>query len=531
MGSTNEWEGGILKFSSVYRQPKSKMSGHVFSVLGDSNVQRHMNPMNCRDRPMMSSCQVLPCGKVALLAEALRAVKAESTVVLVACLTNFLTSSADAGSSIIFRIEPVLRESLATLNEAALVRPDLTFVVSPPMYRLTPLWYRDHMPVVLTTFADVFKARLSNVHLAKSFPTPDFDGDGVHLTPYSGLAYVLHLFDVANELLSSLSLTPEESRFVQTESTRGLEDRMMAIEQDHRRLNSSVELKSAIDAELFDFQQNIRFEDCFTISGLARLPSGLAPKEWQKRARIDVQAVLTILMGREYPIVVVLNSTSKRKDAPATYHVQLTSVADSKEIRKKFGLFWLGGLDKRPEALTHISLQIRVTPATSVRIGILKVFGRRYTSSNPGSSFQVINYDPRPILKIYPAKDQRAQTYNFIEAIQSLPTNFTQDELDFIIRKVSPKLYGQLRPLFIVISDDMIRRSGFGTKDKDKAPKGSKDKSSKDKSKSSGGAKGPPKPGSSSGSSSGSPILSDPRTAHKRGATSPAEGGPAKSSK
>ena len=111
-------------------------------------------------------------------------------------------------------------------------------------------------------------------------------------------------------------------------------------------------------------------------------------------------------MGREYPIVVVLNSTSKRKDAPATYHVQLTSVADSKEIRKKFGLFWLGGLDKRPEALTHISLQIRVTPATSVRIGILKVFGRRYTSSNPGSSFQVINYDPRPILKIYPAKDQ-----------------------------------------------------------------------------------------------------------------------------
>lgn len=51
---------------------------------------------------------------------------------------------------------------------------------------------------------------------------------------------------------------------------------MIAIEQDHRRLNTSVESKSAEDAELFDYQLNIRYENCFTITGLTRHPEGLA---------------------------------------------------------------------------------------------------------------------------------------------------------------------------------------------------------------------------------------------------------------
>ena len=535
---------------------------HVFSLIGDSNVKRHMNPMNCRDRPMMSSCQVLPCGRLSALAETLKSIRQETSVAIIACLTNFLTASEEAGSSVCFRIDPVLREALSVINEAAVSLPDLCFVVSPPMYRTTPIWYRDSLPEVLTKFSEVFKGRSVNVHLMSSFATPVLEPDGVHLTAYSGLEFVLHLFDNASALVKSLTSSLDEVSIATIESTRVLEDRMMAIEQDHRRLNVSVESKTAEDAELFDFQQNIRFENCFTISGLQRHPEGLSPKEWQDRVKRDVQGALTALMGREYPIVVVLNSTSKRKDAPATYHVQLQSVEASAEIRTKFGTFFLGSVDKRPEAVKGFSIQNRVTPATSVRIAILKVFGQRYTASNPGSKFKVIGYETRPLLKITPAQDatdRRVQSYNFCEAIKVLPSNFTPEEIDQIMKKVSPKLHGKLRPLFSVISDDMVKR-GSKKSSKESGNSGRSSGSGVNSSSSSGG-RGGGSGGSSSGrgrgqstgrggGASGSNVASDgagvnapkssspsgasptdPRVNNKRGATSPASGGPQKQPK
>ena len=82
------------------------------------------------------------------------------------------------------------------------------------------------------------------------------------------------------------------------ESTRVLEDHVVALEHDHRQLNRVVELKSAVDAELADFHKNEKFEDS---SGITRIP--------QEAVR-NVQAVLLILMGGEFNIVVVQNTTS-----------------------------------------------------------------------------------------------------------------------------------------------------------------------------------------------------------------------------
>ena len=102
-----------------------------YSILGDSNVKRHLNPMNCRDRPLMSGCQQVPCGKLALLGEALKTIRPESDVCLLSCVTNFITGSEDAGSSVSFRIDPVLREFVETLNAVSASQPDLVPGCSP----------------------------------------------------------------------------------------------------------------------------------------------------------------------------------------------------------------------------------------------------------------------------------------------------------------------------------------------------------------------------------------------------------------
>ena len=430
-----------------------------FSILADSNVKRHMNPTNCRDRPLMSGCQLIPCGKLAALAESLRSVRAETNVCIVSCLSNFLTDSDDAGSSATFRVEPVFLAVIEKLNSAAAEFPDRKFLISPPMYRLVPLWYRDSLPEILTKFSEVMKNRADNVHLLSSFPTPSYEGDGVHLTAYSGLEFVLHLFDSSRVLLDSLDAPVDQVCVQNTEASRLLEDRMVAIEQDHRRLNLAFEFKTAEDSEQLDYHANVGFQSWFVIAGLDVLPD-LSPKEWQERAKADVKGWLSVLMGREYDIVYVVNNTSRKKDAKATYAVQLKSVPESKEIRDKFGSFFLGKGDTRPEVLKKISIRNRVTVATSARVLILKLFAKRYHDSNPGSKVQVTNYEPLPLLKLTPppdASDRRVQTFNFVQAVKSLPANFTKAELDDLLPRLSPKLHGRLRSLFVVISDDMLR--------------------------------------------------------------------------
>ena len=244
------------------------------------------------------------------------------------------------------------------------------YLVAPPMYRARPLWYREGLPEILMLFSQVIGAdRPANLHLLSSFATPDFDQDGLLLTPYSGLEFVLSLFDGAQSLIDGLTATVEEVVVKNCESNRLLEDRMVALEQDHRRLNRVVDDKIAIDAEMSDFLKNERFEDCFVVEGTPRIPDDVVGKPWQDRAVRDVQAVIKLLMGRELSILFVQNATTRQPDALVTYNVKMHNVADSKAIRVKFGSFFVGGRgDQRPEAMKPYSIKNRVTPETKISV-------------------------------------------------------------------------------------------------------------------------------------------------------------------
>ena len=447
----------------------------VYTLLGDSNIQRSMNSTNCRDRPLMSEAQVIPCGRLELLAEALRQVRASSNVIVLSCVTNFITGSPDDVSSISIRVEPILKEFQNIVESFASAEANLErlFLIAPPMYRSFPIWYRDGVSEVLQKFSTMMCSKASgpsNVHLLPSFSTPTFETDGIHLTPYSGLEFILHLFDSSTSLIKTLASRPEEVVIKNIESSRVLEDRMMAIEQDHRRLNRVVEDKYAEDAELADFQENVRYEDHFIVLGLAHIPK-CDPKVWQDKAKRLVGEFLLELLGREVKIIFVMNITGKGKDSPARYQVQVESVPISREIRDKFGTFFPGGKDSRPDPFKKVSVRNRLTHESRVRINIMRVLGQHWHASNPGSKFKCIGYESRPTLKLYPgekAKDRRVLTMNFIEAVRSLPVSFSASELDEILSEVKPKWHGKLRSLFVVLTDDMIKRKARGKTSKSK---------------------------------------------------------------
>jgi len=314
------------------------------------------------------------------------------------------------------------------------------------------------MPEILTMFSSSFvKSVLGvpNLFALPSFPTPAFEDDGVHLTPYSGLEFVLYLFDTSKTLLDSIG-SGSESRPVENESVRSLEDRVMAVEQNQRSLASDFELKVAVDSELACFRANERSEDSFLISGLSRIPASFSGRDWQERAKSDVKKVLTELVNVPVNIVVVRN-VSSRTGSTSSYSVQLDSVPDSRLIRAKFGSFFARGVDNRPPGLRDISISNVVTRETRIRISLLKLFAKKYKDSNSGSKTLVVGYEPRPLLKLTPPPDtdQRVRTLTFIDAVRTLPKSFSPDDLAPIVRAAKTSFPGRLKSLFVVISDDM----------------------------------------------------------------------------
>ena len=434
----------------------------IFTVLGDSNVRNHVTKTSRRANPSLSAAQIVPCGHLAIFADSIIKTRNESTVCIVSCITNFLTSVKGTNTPA-HRVDPVLQEVQAVLQEVCAGNPDRTYMISPPMYRAAPTWYREGLSEILIQFAQVMHhEKPPNLHLLPSFASPELGPDGVHLTPFSGLEFVLHLFDSANDVLDSLEMSPEDKSLRTAASNRVLEDRVVVLEQDHRRLNKVVEHKIAIDSELADWRENERNEDCFIIHGLPKISGDLTGKDWQDQALRDVQGVMVTLMGKQMPIVFVQNVTNRnRVDAEIKYSVKMEDVATSKLIHKKFGMFFKGSVDRRPTALKKFDIKSRVTHETSIRVSLLKLMAQRYRDSNPGGKAQVIHYDPRPLIKITPpssSSDRRTRSYNFVEAAKTFPSNFTASELDPILKRINPKLSGKLRSIFIVLSDDVYQK-------------------------------------------------------------------------
>ena len=362
----------------------------VFTLLGDSNVRRYINKTSVRASQDIKSAQILSCGRLEIFKESLEKTRDDTDICIISCITNFLTD-AEGPEVVSQRIDPVLQDIREVLDEVCAARSGVQFLLSPPMYRASPVWYREGLPEVLTSFSQVINLdKPANLHILNSFATPSYDAGGIHLTPYSGLEFLIHLFDSARETLENQERHPDAKAARTSEGTRVLEDRVMALEQDHRRLNRVVEGKIAIDAEEADFRENVSFLDSFVISGLPRLSPDLVGKPWQDAAVRDVQGFIKLLMGKSMGIIFVKNSTARHKDAEVKYTVKMKSIPESQAIRDKFGTFFYGSVDQRPPNMKPYSVRNRITPGTQVRIAVLQVLARRYKASNPGSKAQVL---------------------------------------------------------------------------------------------------------------------------------------------
>ena len=93
-------------------------------------------------------------------------------------------------------------------------------------------------------------------------------------------------------------------------------------------------------------------------------------------------------------------------------------------------------------------------------------------------------------MKITPApsaSDRRTRVYTYVEAVKKFPTNFTPEEITPVLRRINPELTGQIRSLFIVLSDDEFRK----VNSKRKADQAASELAREGGSRESGGNEGP----------------------------------------
>ena len=434
-----------------------------FSLIGDSNIRRHLSSNNTSGRPLMVEAQFIPCGRLSTLAASLSSVRPESDACVVACITNFITGAVTSSStSASLCVEHILSGFLGRVFEFATSRNTVQVFICPPMYRTNPLWYRDGLSDIMIKFSSMFAKpdRPANIRMMPGFQTPQLEADGVHLNPYSGSQYILYLFNTPQDIINDSDRTVDVRLTRAIEHSGSVESRLVLLEQDHARLNQKFEHHCAVNAELLDYDENVRNEVFLMVQGLPPIGK-VDPKEWQVKARTAVDKVFSD-MGFDNSIrsKYVQNSTGKGKDARTLYKVRVSSAEVSRTIRDKFGSYFAGGVDARPPSLAGLSVRNCVTPATLGRIAIMQLLGKRYKESNPGSKFQMVAFESRPLLKLTPppdVSDRRVQTYNFIEAVTKLPTTFSQAEVDGLVKRISPRLHKDLRSLFIVLSEDMLK--------------------------------------------------------------------------
>ena len=335
-------------------------------------------------------------------------------------------------------------------------------VVAPPLYRDRPNWYQAGLAQVASRFSMALStSRPENMYLLPSFISQDLSPDGIHLTPVSGLHYMLHLFDQTEQLLSLEQQGATQWMGHVQESVRHHDDRLSYLESRHVKLQARVDIRHASSSEFDDWSTNRSEENWFTVRGLPRL-GDMSSRDWQAAAQRQVKDLIrTVLrlnnVKLEYSILYVGNPVRQRTAGKTVYNVRLSSVASSQRIRDLFsGFFRKDRPVQLPRELRGVSLKNKVTLGTRIRVRILQELAKNYQASNPGTSANVRGYDPRPLLVTTPARGSadRMRTYTFVEAVTRLKVVWSDDNLAQIFQIVGDHFPGELRALFIVLNDD-----------------------------------------------------------------------------
>ena len=96
----------------------------LVSIIGDANVKRNMTGLNVASREAMQTAQVIDYQAPASFERAFREIRPESTVCIIAALTDLIISGGEGGT-IYASIDPILNSFKSLVLDLCSQRTDL----------------------------------------------------------------------------------------------------------------------------------------------------------------------------------------------------------------------------------------------------------------------------------------------------------------------------------------------------------------------------------------------------------------------
>ena len=96
----------------------------LISIIGDGNIKRNMTGLNIASRESMKNAQVIDYKAPASFYSAFREIRADSTVCIIAALTDLLLAGGDGGT-IHSSIDPILTSFRTKVFSLCTSRPEL----------------------------------------------------------------------------------------------------------------------------------------------------------------------------------------------------------------------------------------------------------------------------------------------------------------------------------------------------------------------------------------------------------------------
>jgi hypothetical protein len=248
----------------------------ILSIVGDSNVNRHLDQAKAAHPNDYSIRQshIITAFNGSQLQSSLCSQNEHRKFVVVAALTNPITNFTFlGGDQLIIDVRLFLQQLCSWIQQGRSFGDgtNSNVFILPPQFRRHPSWYRQFYTTVMAIFEDAFRTPDPNIWILPPFMDPEFEADGFHYTPASGLMYIQHLVHSTQSILG-LSVKPDP--VAQSHSSQ-----LQGIRHDVSELRFNQILINAKQEEETDGRLNSEAENRFVVAGLKIANSS----SWQER--------------------------------------------------------------------------------------------------------------------------------------------------------------------------------------------------------------------------------------------------------
>jgi len=176
-------------------------------------------------------------------------------------------------------------------------------------------------------------------------------------------------------------------------------------------LSRRVDFTNALAAELNDEKINISNENRIVVHGLSKLTTQSRPEQ-QAEAQKRLTGLFTQLFGACPAIV---RASYFDSDKPV-YEATLSSSSEASKLRREFGKMPFA--DRRKSGVRLVN---SVTPATRVRLSILKSYGSAFKKQHPQGVFSIMSFLSRPLVRCRAESSGPIRTLGFVDVINNFP--------------------------------------------------------------------------------------------------------------